>query len=63
MRNSWSMNIQEIIQELAAIKEEHGNLPVVVCNNKNIDEFDPIITVTFIGSKAIRIELIDKNCL
>lgn len=58
-----AMNIQELIQELAAIKEEYGNLPVTVCNYKNSSEFDPIISVAFVGKKAIRIELIDKNCL
>jgi hypothetical protein len=30
------MNIQDLIARLAAIKEEHGNLPVIVCDHDGV---------------------------
>ena len=64
MRTSGAMHIQELIQELAAVKEEHGNLPVTVCNtHPGQDPFEPVVAVGFTGKTPTHVEILDKKLL
>lgn len=60
MRNSGTMNIQDVIARLSAIKEEHGNLPVVMFDY-TLSGFQgprmPYISLRDIDEKPVCVEI------
>ena len=59
MRTSWAMNIQDVIAKLSAIKEEYGNLPVVMFDYASMDSGPrkPLISIRDINEKPVCVEI------
>ena len=52
------MNIQDVIARLSAIKEEHGNLPVIMFNYPLGGPRKPHICLRDINEKPVCVEII-----
>ena len=55
------MNIQDVIARLSAIKEEHGNLPVVMFDYTSMDSSSrkPLISIRDINEKPVCVQIIE----
>lgn len=51
------MNIQDVIVKLSAIKEEHGNLPVVMFDYPLGGPRKPLISIRDINEKPVCVEI------